>query len=99
MQLRGEVRERVSTVVESLNGRVTVGDVAGRAGVSISEAEEALNALAADTQGTLEVSTLSGCPPCPAVLHGGVFWLAAATFPCDSTCCFAGSPAKLHMTC
>ena len=62
MQLRVDVRERVSTAVESLNGRVTVGDVAGRAGVSISDAEEALNALAADTQGTLEVSTLSRCP-------------------------------------
>ena len=62
MQLRGEVRERVTTAVESLNGRVTVGDIAGRAGVSISEAEEALNALAADTQGTLEVSRLSA--PC-----------------------------------
>ena len=60
MQLREEVRERVSSAVESLNGRVTVGDVAARAGVSISEAGEALNALAADTQGTLEVSTLSG---------------------------------------
>ena len=42
--------------MESLGSRVTVGDVAARAGVTISEAEEALNALAADCAGSLEVS-------------------------------------------
>jgi len=46
----------VQDAVESLGGRVTVGDVSARAGVKISEAEEALNALAADASGTLEVS-------------------------------------------
>ena len=35
---------------------MTVGDVAARAGVTINEAEEALNALAADCAGSLEVS-------------------------------------------
>ena len=32
-----------------------IGDVAARAGVKLSEAEEALKALAYDTQGALEV--------------------------------------------
>ncbi|KAK9809969.1 hypothetical protein WJX72_002793 [[Myrmecia] bisecta] len=40
----------------SLGGRATVGDVAARAGTKLEEAEEALNALAADSLGTLQVS-------------------------------------------
>ena len=43
--------------VESLGGRVTVGEVAARAGVRLNEAEAALNALAADSLGTLQVNT------------------------------------------
>lgn len=35
-----------------------MGDVAARAGVKVSDAEMALQALAADSQGTLEVSPL-----------------------------------------
>ncbi|KAG0494168.1 hypothetical protein HPP92_005162 [Vanilla planifolia] len=37
-------------------GRVTLGDVASRAGLKLNEAERALQALAADTNGFLEVS-------------------------------------------
>lgn len=50
------IRERVEQAVERLGGRVTVGDVAARAGVKLKEAEDALQALAYDTLGTLEVS-------------------------------------------
>ena len=56
LKLSQRVRKSVEDAVEGLGGRVTVGDVAARAGVKISEAEEALNALAADAGGTLEVS-------------------------------------------
>ena len=93
MKLQVEVRERVSTAVESLNGRVTVGDIAGRAGVSISEAEEALNALAADTQGTLEVSSLSGPLSLQSHLVVCMCWLRPPPLG-DSTCCSAGSPVQ-----
>ena len=54
LKLSQRVRKSVEGAVESLGDRVTVGDVAARAGVKISEAEEALNALAADAGGTLE---------------------------------------------
>ena len=40
--------------MEALAARVTAGDVAARAGIRVSEAETALNALAADTLGTLQ---------------------------------------------
>lgn len=56
LKLQQSVRNSVQDAVESLGGRVTLGDVSARAGVKISEAEEALNALAADASGTLEVS-------------------------------------------
>lgn len=56
LKLSQKVRNSVQDAVEGLGGRVTVGDVAARAGVKINEAEEALNALAADAGGTLEVS-------------------------------------------
>lgn len=46
---------------EALGGRVTVGDVAARAGVSLGDAERTLNALAADAQGVLEVSGHASC--------------------------------------
>lgn len=55
VKLPPQVRRSVQDAVEGLGGRVTVGDVAARAGVKINEAEEALNALAADCGGTLEV--------------------------------------------
>ncbi|EIE26497.1 hypothetical protein COCSUDRAFT_46111 [Coccomyxa subellipsoidea C-169] len=50
------LRKRVEDAVESLGGRVTVGDVAARAGVSLEDTERTLNALAADSQGVLQVS-------------------------------------------
>ena len=55
------IRVRVEDAAEALGGRVTVGDVAARAGVSLSDAERALNALAADAQGVLEVGTQKQC--------------------------------------
>jgi hypothetical protein len=50
------VRERSLVAVESLGGAVTVGDVAGRGGLTVTESEAALRALAADTGATLKVS-------------------------------------------
>lgn len=50
------MRERVQTAIESLGYRVTAGDVVARAGVKLSEADEALQALSCDSQGALEVS-------------------------------------------
>eukprot|EP00199_Chlamydomonas_sp_CCMP681_P006225 CAMPEP_0119106186 /NCGR_PEP_ID=MMETSP1180-20130426/3950_1 /TAXON_ID=3052 ORGANISM="Chlamydomonas cf sp, Strain CCMP681" /NCGR_SAMPLE_ID=MMETSP1180 /ASSEMBLY_ACC=CAM_ASM_000741 /LENGTH=214 /DNA_ID=CAMNT_0007091451 /DNA_START=183 /DNA_END=823 /DNA_ORIENTATION=- len=50
------LRERVEQAVQELRFRVTVGDVAARAGVKLSEADTALKALAYDTLATLEVS-------------------------------------------
>lgn len=44
-----------------LGGRVTIGDVAARAGVRVSEAEEALNALAADCNASIQVSERHTC--------------------------------------
>ncbi len=63
-QLRGKVesesipqalRRRIEGAVEALGGRVTVGDVAARAGASLEDTERTLNALAADSQGVLQV--------------------------------------------
>ncbi|XP_050383810.1 uncharacterized protein At5g03900, chloroplastic-like [Argentina anserina] len=42
--------------VDGSGRRVTVGDVAGRAGLQLTEAEKALQALASDAHGFLEVS-------------------------------------------
>ena len=65
-QLRGKVesesipqalRRRIEGAVEALGGRVTVGDVAARAGASLEDTERTLNALAADSQGVLQVGT------------------------------------------
>lgn len=47
---------QVQEAVEGLGGRVTVGDVAAMAGVRIAEAEEALNALAADCNASIQVN-------------------------------------------
>ncbi|KXZ54783.1 hypothetical protein GPECTOR_4g853 [Gonium pectorale] len=55
-RLEGALRERVEAAVERLGGRVTVGDVAARAGVKLAEADEALKALAYDTAASLQVS-------------------------------------------
>ena len=50
------ILERVEVAVEAAGGRVTAGDVSAAAGVPLRAAEAALNALAADTAGRLQVS-------------------------------------------
>ncbi|KAF2307628.1 hypothetical protein GH714_030360 [Hevea brasiliensis] len=42
--------------VDACGGRVTIGDVASRAGLNLNQAQKALQAVAADTDGFLEVS-------------------------------------------
>lgn len=42
--------------VDACGGRVTIGDVASKAGLKLNQAQKALQALAADTNGFLEVS-------------------------------------------
>lgn len=46
--------------VDASGGRVTIGDVASLAGLKLNEAQKALQALAADTDGFLEVGFLVG---------------------------------------
>ncbi|XP_018634378.1 uncharacterized protein At5g03900, chloroplastic-like [Nicotiana tomentosiformis] len=55
-QLRWDVWKRAMDAIESLGGRVRVGDVAGKAGLQLSEAHIALQALATDSNGFLKVS-------------------------------------------
>lgn len=55
-KLPSAVRDRTIKAVDTLGGRVTIGDVAGKAGLKLNEAEKALQALAADAGGFLEVS-------------------------------------------
>ncbi|KAL0728644.1 hypothetical protein Bca4012_024737 [Brassica carinata] len=55
-KLPTDVRKRAMEAVEECGLRVTVGDVASRAGLKVTEAQKALQALAADTDGFLEVS-------------------------------------------
>lgn len=54
-KLPTEVRKRAMDAVDSSGRRVTVGDVASKAGLKLNEAQKALQALAADTDGFLEV--------------------------------------------
>ena len=58
-KLPSDVRKRTMEAVDACGGRVTVGDVASRAGLKLNEAQKALQALAADTDGFLEVVFLS----------------------------------------
>ncbi|KAK4419383.1 putative protein, chloroplastic [Sesamum alatum] len=55
-KLPSGVRNRAMDAIDSSGRRVTVGDVASRAGLKLNEAQKALQALAADTNGFLEVS-------------------------------------------
>ncbi|KAJ3675105.1 hypothetical protein LUZ60_004147 [Juncus effusus] len=55
-RLPSDIRDGTIQAVDSLGGRVTIGDVAARAGLKLDQAERALQALAADTEGFLEVS-------------------------------------------
>lgn len=59
-RLNPDIRERVEGAIEALGYRATVGDVAARAGVKVSEADEALKALAYDALGHLEVRAHRG---------------------------------------
>ncbi|KAG0494174.1 hypothetical protein HPP92_005168 [Vanilla planifolia] len=54
-KLPSDVRKRTMDAVDYFGGRVTLGDVASRAGLKLNEAERALQALAADTNGFLEM--------------------------------------------
>lgn len=54
-KLPSDVRKRAMEALDSCGGRVTIGDVASRAGLKLGEAQRALQALAADTDGFLEV--------------------------------------------
>ncbi|KAM4090318.1 hypothetical protein ACJW30_09G052000 [Castanea mollissima] len=55
-KLPSDVRKRAMDAVDACGGRVTIGDVASRAGLKLNEAQKALQALASDTNGFLEVS-------------------------------------------
>lgn len=55
-KLSSDVRNRSMEAIDSYGGRVTIGDVASKAGIKLNEAQKALQALAADTDGFLEVS-------------------------------------------
>ncbi|ESQ40303.1 hypothetical protein EUTSA_v10013253mg [Eutrema salsugineum] len=55
-KLPTDVRKRAMEAVDECGRRVTVGDVASRAGLKVTEAQKALQAIAADTDGFLEVS-------------------------------------------
>ncbi|CAA2970508.1 Iron-sulfur cluster biosynthesis family [Olea europaea subsp. europaea] len=55
-KLSSEVRKRAMDAIDSFGGRVTIGDVASKAGLKLNEAQKALQAVAADTNGFLEVS-------------------------------------------
>lgn len=54
-KLPKDVRERAMAAIDSSGRRVTIGDVASKAGLKLSEAQKALQALAADANGFLEV--------------------------------------------
>ncbi|XP_076906839.1 uncharacterized protein At5g03900, chloroplastic-like [Bidens hawaiensis] len=55
-KLPAEVRKRTMEAVDKCGRRVTVGDVASKAGIKLTEAQRALQAIAADSDGFLEVS-------------------------------------------
>lgn len=54
-KLPSDVRKRTMDAVDAYGGRVTIGDVASKAGIKLNQAQKALQALAADTNGFLEV--------------------------------------------
>jgi ribosomal protein S25 len=70
-QLDADVKERVEKAIAKLGFRVTVGQIAAAAGVKLSEAEQALKALAYDSLGNLEVSSHSGQWPLVVVTLNG----------------------------
>ena len=56
-KLPSDVRKRAMDAIDACGGRVTIGDVASKAGLKLNEAQKALQALASDTNGFLEVHT------------------------------------------
>ena len=87
------MRQRVEDAVQSLGGRVTIGDVSSRAGLTLGETERALNALAADSEGTLQVSAqrfLRGRPPF--LGHAAFPWPMLQSTSYNVACnCFSGT--------
>lgn len=63
-KLPSDVRKRALDAIDSCGRRVTIGDVASRAGLKLNEAQKALQALAADTDGFLEVIFVLFAPDC-----------------------------------
>ncbi|OMO68365.1 hypothetical protein COLO4_29732 [Corchorus olitorius] len=55
-KLPSDVRKRAMEAVDACGGRVTIGDVSSKAGLNLNQAQKALQALASDTNGFLEVS-------------------------------------------
>lgn len=53
MKLDRDLREKIEFAIEEEGNKVSAGEAAAKAGVSIFEAEKALNALANDTQADL----------------------------------------------
>jgi hypothetical protein len=62
-RLPPDVRDRAMDAIDHFGGRVTIGDVSSRAGLQLDQAERALQALAADTGGFLEVLLSLIAPP------------------------------------
>ncbi len=54
-KLQDEVRDRVEAAIKQQRYRATVGEIAAKAGLKLSEAEEALKALAYDSNANLQV--------------------------------------------
>lgn len=88
------VRQRVESAIHRNRYRVTAGEVAALAGITLAEAESALKALAYDAQAVLQVS-LAGW-------HGMLLALVAAAW---LTCVhrrfpwLMSPPATTHCTC
>ncbi len=78
-KISSNVRERVEQAMETLSCRATVGDVAGAAGLQVDQAEAALNALAADTLGTLQVSSSQPC----SVVHADIHKVQLSSWCCS----------------
>lgn len=55
-KLPTDVRKLTMDAVDACGGRVTIGDVASKAGIKLDQAQKALQALAADADGFLEVA-------------------------------------------
>ncbi|OMO82235.1 hypothetical protein CCACVL1_12020 [Corchorus capsularis] len=55
-KLPSDVRKRAIEAVDACGRRVTIGDVSSKAGLNLNQAQKALQALASDTNGFLEVS-------------------------------------------